>query len=73
MKMGTDILENFLVVCILIMTVSAFLFLGGGMIEAELLASSITNILLLLVVGAMYFNAIILLRIYNYISNEKKR
>ncbi|MEA3229995.1 MAG: hypothetical protein U9P44_03695 [archaeon] len=73
MKFGTEVLENFLLICIVIMTVSAFLFLGGGVIDANLLAASMTNILLLLVVGAMYFNAIILLRIYSYLTLSKKK
>ncbi len=72
MKLGTEMLENFLVICIMLMTISAFLILGGGMLNSSLLAVSITNMLLLLVVGALYFNAIILLRIYKLL-NDKKR
>ncbi len=72
MKLGTEMLENFLVLCIMLMTVTAFLILGGGMLNSSLLAVSITNMLLLLVVGAMYFNSIILLRIYKFLSTMKR-
>ncbi len=72
MKLGTEMLENFLVICIMLMTISAFLILGGGMLNSSLLAVSITNMLLLLVVGALYFNAIILLRVYKIMSNKKR-
>ncbi|MEA2004203.1 MAG: hypothetical protein U9O53_04580 [archaeon] len=72
MRFGTEILENFLIICIMLMTVSAFLILGGGMIYPDFIAASITNMLLLLVVGALYFNAIILLRIYNLFSVKKR-
>ena len=72
MKLGPEMLENFLIVCIMLMTVSAFLILGGGMLDSDYLAVSITNMLLLLVVGAMYFNAMILLRIYKILSLNKK-
>ncbi len=72
MKLGPEMLENFLIVCIMLMTVSAFLILGGGMLDSDYLAVSITNMLLLLVVGAMYFNAMILLRIYKIMSLKKK-
>ncbi len=72
MKLGPEMLENFLIVCIMLMTVSAFLILGGGMLDSDYLAVSITNMLLLLVVGAMYFNAMILLRIYKILSVKKK-
>ena len=71
MKLGPEMLENFLIVCIMLMTVSSFLILGGGMLSSDYLAVSITNMLLLLVVGAMYFNAIILLRIYKIMSTKK--
>ncbi|MBW6461517.1 MAG: hypothetical protein K0B07_00505 [DPANN group archaeon] len=71
MKLGPEMLENFLIVCIMLMTVSAFLILGGGMLSSEYLAVSITNMLLLLVVGAMYFNAMILLRIYKTMITKK--
>ncbi|NOQ38501.1 hypothetical protein GQ472_06460 [archaeon] len=72
MRLGTEMLENFLVICIMLMTISAFLILGGGMLNSSLLAVSITNMLLLLVVGALYFNAIILLRVYKVLSNKKR-
>lgn len=72
MRLGTEMLENFLVICIMLMTISAFLILGGGMLNSSLLAVSITNMLLLLVVGALYFNAIILLRVYKIMSNKKR-
>ncbi|MCK5042584.1 MAG: hypothetical protein KAJ56_00015 [Candidatus Aenigmarchaeota archaeon] len=72
MRLGTEMLENFLVICIMLMTISAFLILGGGMLNSTLLAVSITNMLLLLVVGALYFNAIILLRVYKVLSNKKR-
>ena len=72
MKIGTEMLENFLVVCIVLMTISAFLILGGGLLNSSMIAVSITNMLLLLVVGAMYFNAIILLRIYKKLDVKKR-
>lgn len=71
MKLGPEMLENFLIVCIMLMTVSSFLILGGGMLDSDLIAVSITNMLLLLLVGAMYFNAIILLRIYAILNVKK--
>ncbi len=71
MRFGTEMLENFLILCIMLMTISAFLILGGGMIYPDLIATSITNMLLLLVVGALYFNAIILLRIYKLFSVKR--
>ncbi|NOQ55563.1 MAG: hypothetical protein GQ477_02020 [Nanohaloarchaea archaeon] len=71
MKLGPEMLENFLIVCIMLMTVSAFLILGGGMLNSAVIAVSITNMLLLLVVGSMYFNAMILLRIYKLLSVKK--
>jgi hypothetical protein len=72
MKFGTDLLEQFLIVTLAILTVIVFLVMAGGMLDETQLASSLTNMLLILVVGAQYLSAILLMRIYEELGSKRR-
>lgn len=71
MKFGTDILETILVLCLIITTIAAFLVMGGGYIENISSEVTLTNTFLLIIIGALFMIAIILLRIYEAIHRRR--
>ena len=70
MKLGTEILEQFLIVTLAILTIIVFLIMAGAMLNESQLLTSLTNMLLILVVGAQCLSAIILMRIYERLGSK---
>lgn len=77
MKFGTRMLEKLLIVVFVVMTVLGFLLVTGALLGqasgAGVAPAAITNILLIISIGAQFLIAIILLRVYESLEPKKSK